>query len=82
MRQRIRRKLFTLFRQHAVTDPSWMSEERAVCLAARLYLRDNEVTPTEQEVKRIRALLVAYLDPEQQRQVTRVLKETASAGVE
>lgn len=59
-----------------------MSEERAVCLAARLYLRDNEVTPTEQEVKRIRALLVAYLDPEQQRQVTRVLKETASAGVE
>ena len=78
MRQRVRRKLFQLFRHHAVVDMSWLTDERAICLAARLFLRDNEVVPTEQEVKRVRGLLQNYLDPEQQRVVTRLLKETAS----
>lgn len=78
VRQRIRRKIFLLFRHHGVTDMSWLTEERAICLATRFFLRDYEVTPTEHEVKRIRTLLASYLDPEQQRQVTRVLKEASS----
>ena len=55
-----------------------MTEERALCLASRFYLRDNEVCPTPQEVQRMKQLMQAYVDPEQQRQVRLALKDQMS----
>lgn len=75
VRGRTKRKMFQLFRHHGVVDQSWLSEDRAACIAARFFLRDQEVTPTDAELKRVRQMLASYLDPEQQRHVTRTLKD-------